>query len=32
MVAEWRRLCTPHMGAWVQSLVRERDPTCYNKD
>ena len=27
LVVQWLRLCAPDVGAWVQSLIRERDPT-----
>ena len=28
LVAQWLRICLPVQGMWVQSLVRELDPTC----
>ena len=30
LVIQWLRLCTPNAGSWIQSLVRELDPACYN--
>ena len=28
LVVQWIRLHAPNAGTWVQSLVREQDPTC----
>ena len=28
LVVQWLIPCTPNVGAWVQSLVRELDPIC----
>ena len=30
LVVQWLRLQTPNAGVWVQSLVRELDPTCHS--
>ena len=32
LVVQWPRLKNPVRGAQVQSLFRELDPMCYNKD
>ena len=28
LVVQWVRLCTPHAGAWVLSLIGKLDPAC----
>ena len=30
LAVQWLRPCAPNLGAQVQSLVREQDPTCHN--